>query len=96
MPGMQGSIASVIGAVRAGVTPRIWGIAAFALWGVGRTRQSCMASLLHPSHPAWMEWHLVVAMSLVMLPILLPPLAVAWNRRRQQADRRTMPRWGAE
>lgn len=81
--GMLVSIASVIVVVRAGVIPLWWGVTAFGLWAVSWGVQESLTSFWRgdPISEFW-RWTHGFAMSLVMLPISLPPLAVAWNRRR--------------
>ncbi len=80
--GMLASIFSTLVAVRAKVIPWTWGVAAVVLWGLTWTAHKYLSAFQHsPSH-AWLEWQFFFALSLVMLPISLPPLAVAWNRRR--------------
>jgi hypothetical protein len=80
--GMMVSIASVVAAVRAEVIPLWWGVAAFGLWAAAWAGRSYLTSFGNVPTPPWLVWHYFFAMSLVMLPISLPPLAVAWNRRR--------------
>jgi hypothetical protein len=76
------SVASVVLAVRSGRIPFSWGVAAFALWAVARGTLSYLECFQLVRTPLWMQWHFLFATALVMLPISLPPLAVAWNRRR--------------
>jgi hypothetical protein len=81
--GMMVSIASVIAAVRASVIPLWWGVVAFFLWGVVWTGFAFLLSIQSgPAQPVSLMWTEFFALSSVMLPIALPPLAVAWNRRR--------------
>ena len=80
--GMLASIFSTLVAVRAKVIPWTWGVAALVLWGLTWTAYKYLSAFQLSPSPAWFEWQGFFALSLVMLPISLPPLAVAWNRRR--------------